>query len=142
MQLPSRETVSLKTLQTDIQNAIDKAFNPHPTNYKKVICQFFRFCNDDIDGAADLLKELGNFVRTSYGFDVRYSVIGDHETLNPAMEMAGILNDLGKECGTQGSLIIVYYSGHGRVSTAPNGREKRLEVAYVVPGFHTLTAAD
>jgi hypothetical protein len=102
----------------------------------------FGSVKDDIEGAADLLKELGDFVQTSYGFDVRYSVIGDHETLNPAMEMAGILNDLGKECGTQGSLIIVYYSGHGRVSTAPNGREKRLEVAYFVPSFPTLTGAN
>jgi hypothetical protein len=76
LQLPSRKTITLRTRKDDIQGAIDKAFNPHPTAYKKVIWQFFRFCNDDITGAEALLKELGSYMRNAYGYDVRYAVVG------------------------------------------------------------------
>ena len=119
--------VKLETFRSDIQAAVDHAFDPHPTAYRKVIVQFFRFYNDDIYGVADLENELGNIFVNTYAYDVRYSVIGANQELkNPSMEVSSILTALGVECTGKGSLVIIVYSAHGKVLW--NKRQPTLEV--------------
>jgi hypothetical protein len=118
--------MQVDTFRQDIQDAVNAAFNPHPTKYEKVIVQFFRFVNDDIVGGATLERELGDYFQ-KYSFQVRYKIIGcDPSGISPSLEVSQILGALGSECTNKGSLVIIVFSGHGRLHP---GSRSTLEVA-------------
>jgi len=117
--------LTLASLRSDLQASIDKAFDPHPTAYKKVVFQFLHFHNNDIQGVEALERQLGTFLQTAYGFDIRYKEIGKHPVFNVGMEVTDLLNDLGKECG-KGCLLVLVYSGHGKVETHQGYKKLRV----------------
>jgi hypothetical protein len=116
LQNPHPQQKQLDAFTTDIQAAVDKAFNPHPTTYRKVVVQFISFTNTDIPGVVRLEKALGKVFRDLYNFDVRFSKISTTPKPNATIELADIATQLSKECGGD-SLLILVYSGHGRTDT-------------------------
>lgn len=125
--LTVQSKIKLAAFQADIQAAVDSAFDPHPTVYKKVIVQIIRFLNHDIPGAADLMEQLRSFLKNTYNYDVRHDSISGAKC-TASQEVSNLLSEAGKECTDKGSLLIVVYSGHGQVKVSPRG-ESYLHIA-------------
>jgi hypothetical protein len=116
LQNPHPQQKQLDAFRIDIQAEVDKAFNPHPTTYRKVVVQFISFTQTDNPGIAKLEQDLGKVFRDLYNFDVRFSKSSTSAKPNATIELADTATQLSKECGGD-SLLVLVYSGHGRTDT-------------------------
>jgi hypothetical protein len=106
--------VDVKTLQNDLQKAITKAFNPHPTIYRRATVQFMKFKDGDLDVDGPE-RELARVFRNEYNFTTRFYEIGSRPNLNPTQEVQALLVDLQSQFGGENCLLIIVFSGHGEV---------------------------
>jgi hypothetical protein len=105
---------SLASLQDTLQDAVRKAFNPHPAQYRRVVVQFFKFKNGDLD-LDGVERELAIVLKNLYGFEILYHQIGTLPNTSPTLEVQHVCYNLQANYGGEKCLLILVFSGHGEV---------------------------
>jgi hypothetical protein len=118
--------IDTETLQHNLQQAVNSAFQIHPSTYQKVAVVMVHFANDDT-GAVPLETELGEVFEKCYNYRIKHVQIpvnqSAHAYLYKQLNVI-VMNGFTDE----GCLVILVFSGHGESYKVQNTNKYHLRV--------------
>jgi hypothetical protein len=113
------QKITPEYVQKDLQFAVNSAFRPHPSTYKRAVAVLIRFEIDDLN-CGPLEKELADIFTNLYKYEVEHCLIEKNK--NPQVEVTDVLNKLSRAGYMDaGCLVILVFSGHGERSEKKPG---------------------